>query len=282
MAFSRRLRTCSHWLAGRRNGVSPVELAQHVATLPCTVKARRHIVSVTDAGARLEIRLRGTDRPLFWPKGLDLYPLYMVIAETREPRDWHYYEVPETRVTADDVIADCGGAEGIFALYAAPLARHVYVIEPSPLWTGTLEQTFAGAANVTVVPAALGAARGVAYLDGGALDSAVTSAPDATDDRGGRPRVAVETLDALFYEQGRPLTYLKADLEGYELEMLAGGERTIAANLPKVAITTYHRAEHADAITDFLRRVDPRYQTRVKGIDADTGSPVMLHAWVPR
>jgi FkbM family methyltransferase len=279
MAFTRRIRTCSHWLAGRRNGVSPVELARHVATPPCTVKARRHIVSVTGSGEQLVIRLRGVDRPLFWPNGVDLYPLYMVIAETREPADWHYYEVPETRVTSDDVIADCGGAEGIFALYAAPVARHVYVIEPSPLWTGTLEQTFAGAENVTVVPAALGSAPGEAYLSGGALDSGVTDAPDAA---GKAARVAVQTLDGLFYDCGRPLTYLKADLEGYELEMLAGGERTIAANLPKVAITTYHRAEHAEAITDFLRRVDPRYEVRAKGIDADTGSPVMLHAWVPR
>jgi FkbM family methyltransferase len=279
MALARRIRTCSHWLARRRNGVSLVELARHVAAPPCTVKARRHIVSVTDAGEQLMVRLRGVERPLFWPKGLDLYPLYMVIAETREPSDWHYYEVPETRVTPDDVIADCGGAEGIFALYAAPLARHVHVVEPSPLWRATLERTFAGAPNVTVVPAALGSARGEAYLSGGALDSGVSDAPGAA---GQRVRVPVETIDALFHDRGRPLTYLKADLEGYELEMLAGGERTIAANLPKVAITTYHRAEHAEAIAAFLRRVEPRYEIRVKGIHAETGSPVMLHAWVPR
>jgi FkbM family methyltransferase len=277
MALNRRLRTCSHWLAGRRNGVSPIDLARFVVTPPCTVKARRHIDSVEDAGEHLAIRLHGVARPLFWPKGLDLYALYMVIAETREPDDWHYYEVPETSVRSDDVIADCGSAEGIFALYAAPRARHVYAIEPSPVWTETLKRTFAGADNVTVVPAALGAVAGEAFLRGGALDSMVSDVA-----AGAEKRVDVETLDRLFYDQGRELTYLKADLEGYELEMLAGGEQTIGTYLPKVAITTYHRAEHAQAIARFLRRLEPRYEVRVKGIAADTGSPLMLHAWVRR
>lgn len=279
MALARRLRTCSHWLAGRRNGVSPLDLARFVTTPTCTVKARRHIVRISDAGPHLAVELRGVDRPLYWPKGLDLYPLYMVVAETREPADWHYYEVPETRVAPDDVIADCGGAEGIFALYTAPRARHVFVVEPSPLWTATLTRTFAGVDNVTVVAAALGAAPGSAYLAGGALDSAVSDRPASTAQEG--ERVAVETIDRLFADRGQPLTYLKADLEGHELEMLAGAARTIATYRPKIAITTYHRADHADEIAAFLRRVDPRYQVRVKGIDADTGSPVMLHAWVP-
>ena len=63
--------------------------------------------------------------------------------------------------------------------------------------------------------------------------------------------------------------------------MLAGAERTIARDCPKIAITTYHRAEHAREIEAFLHRVEPRYRVRTKGIDAGTGSPVMLHAWIP-
>jgi hypothetical protein len=131
--------------------------------------------------------------------------------------------------------------------------------------------------NVTVLPVALGEAPGDAYLSGGALDSAVSS-----DAGQGATRVSVETIDRLFADRDLPLTYLKADLEGFELSMLAGARRTIARNLPKLAITTYHRAEHAEQITDFLLRIDDRYRVRTKGIDAVTGSPVMLHAWVPQ
>ena len=274
MALPRRLRIASRWLRGQRNGVSAVELAQFLASPTCEVNSRQYIASIEEDGDFRVVHLRGIDRPLYWPREQPLYALQMVLSEALDARNWHYYELPETRVTADDVVADCGAAEGIFALLAQPRAAHVYAIEPAPHWTASLERTFTGAPNVTVLPVALGDRHGQAYLAGGALDSSVS----ASGENGAR-EVTVETIDRLFVERDRPLTYLKADLEGFELAMLAGAERTIARYRPKIAITTYHRGEHAEEIAAFLRRVDPRYRVHTKGIDAITGSPVMLHAW---
>jgi FkbM family methyltransferase len=276
MALTRRLRVFSRWLTGHRNGVSASDLARFLTGPTCVVESRQFIESVTEERDDIVVRLQGVERPLHWPKGEALYPLYMVLAETLNPRNWHFYEVAETRVTGDDIVADCGAAEGIFALLVHSRARSVYAIEPSPHWTASLGRTFDGAPNVTVLPAAIGATPGTAYLSGGALDSAVS-----TNGREGGHAVIVETIDRLFADRDQPLTYLKADLEGFELEMLEGARRTIARYRPKIAITTYHRADHAEWIADFLRQVDPAYRTRTKGIDADTGSPVMLHAWVP-
>ena len=276
MAMTRRLRVASHWLAGLRNGVSAADLARFLAGPTCEVTSRRYIDAVREEKDGLTVRLRGIDRTLHWPAGQPLYPLYMVLTEALEKRNWHYYEIAETRVTPDDIVADCGAAEGIFALLVHSRARHVYAIEPSELWRASLERTFAGAPNVTILPVALGGEPGRAYLSGGALDSALSG----ESDEGARP-VTVETIDRLFADRERALTYLKADLEGFEVEMLAGAERTISRYRPKIAITTYHRAEHAREIADFLRRVEPRYRIRTKGIDAATGAPVMLHAWVP-
>ena len=227
-------------------------------------------------GTWLVVRLRGIDRPLYWPVEQPIYALHMVLSEALDEHNWHFYEIPETRVTSDDVVADCGAAEGIFALLVQARARHVYAIEPAPHWTRSLAKTFEGASNVTVLPVALGGEPGRAFLAGGALDSSVSAGG-----RAGDQEVTVETIDRLFADRDRPLTYLKADLEGFELAMLAGAERTIAHNRPKIAITTYHCADHAEAITAFLQRVEPRYRVHTKGIDAITGSPVMLHAWVP-
>lgn len=276
MAIGRRLRILSHWLTGHRNGVSPADLAHFLTAPSCVAKSRDYLASTSARQGETIVKLRGAERPLHWPAGQPMYPLYMVLSETLDARNWHYYEVPETRVEADDIVADCGAAEGIFALLVQARARHVYAIEPSPLWTDSLRRTFEGVSNVTVLPVALGDTAGEAYLSGGALDSTVSSGAER-----GATRVQVETIDRLFADRDLPLTYLKADLEGFELSMLAGARRTIARNLPKVAITTYHRAEHAEQITSFVRDVDPRYRVRTKGIDAVTGSPVMLHAWVP-
>jgi FkbM family methyltransferase len=276
MALTRRLRIFSRWLTGHRNGVSASDLVRFLTGPTCAAESREYIESVTEHGDDVVVRLRGVQRPLHWPRGEALYPLYMVLAETLNPENWHYYEIAETRVTGDDIVADCGAAEGIFALLVQSRARCVYAIEPSPHWTASLERTFADATNVTVLPVAIGAAQGQAYLSGGALDSTVSA-----DGRSGGHAVTVETIDHLFADQDRALTYLKADLEGFELEMLEGARRTIARYRPKIAITTYHCADHAERIAAFLRDVEPRYRVRTKGIDADTGSPVMLHAWVP-
>lgn len=276
MALTRRLRIFSRWLRGHRNGVSTSDLVRFLTGPTCAVESRQYIESVTEERDEILVRLRGVDRPLHWPKGEALYPLYMVLAETLNPQNWHFYEVAETRVSGDDIVADCGAAEGIFALLVQSRAKSVYAIEPSPHWTASLGRTFDGATNVTVLPVAIGAKPGHAYLSGGALDSAVSA-----DGRDGGHAVAVETIDRLFADRDRPLTYLKADLEGFELEMLEGARRTIARYRPKIAITTYHQADHAERIAAFLREAEPGYRMRTKGIDADTGSPVMLHAWVP-
>lgn len=277
MAFGRRLRVATRWLRGHRNGVSASELARFLTGPTCVASSRHFIAStVQGEGDVIEVHVRGASRPLVWPRGQPMYSLFMVLSEALDPTNWHFYETPETRVTEHDVVADCGAAEGIFSLLVQPRSRHVFAIEPAPHWTAALRRTFAGASNVTVLPVALGAAPGHAYLAGGALDSSVSDTP-----REDGHEVVVETIDRLFADRDRELTYLKADLEGFELAMLAGAERTIARYRPKIAITTYHQASHAKEITEFLHRVEPRYRIRTKGIDAATGAPVMLHAWVP-
>jgi FkbM family methyltransferase len=276
MALVRRLQIASRWLRGQRNGVTASELARFLASPTCEMNSRQFVSSVEPVDDWLVVRLRGVSRPLYWPREQPIYALHMVLSEALDATNWHYYEIPETRVTPDDVVADCGAAEGLFSLLVHARAHQVFAIEPAPHWTTALSKTFADTPNVTVLPAALGDAPGRAYLSGGALDSVVTGTR-----RDGAPEIAVETIDRLFADRGRRLTYLKADLEGFELGMLSGAERTIARYLPKLAITTYHRADHADEIAGFLQRLEPRYRVHTKGIDASTGSPVMLHAWVP-
>jgi len=267
----RRLAVCGHWIRGRTNHVGLAEVARFVADAPCTWKARRQILRVEEHGSYRAITLRGISSPLYWPKEVDPYHLAMVIGESRYPRDWHFYEVPGMEVGPDDVVVDCGAAEGLFSLLAAQRGAHVFAIEPLAVWRGALERTFAGMPNVELMPVALGRAPGQVHMEGGALSSVVSTGS-------GAGAVSLETIDRLFFERGLRPTYIKADLEGFECEMLTGAEQTIRRWSPRIAITTYHRAHHAEQITDMLRSFDPRYQITVRGIEAATGSPVMLHA----
>ena len=82
-------------------------------------------------------KIKGYNDLFIYPSAAPFYSFAMVMAES-VPRHWHYYEIPQTPVTANDVIADCGSAEGFFAFRHQHTAGHIYVIEPMPLFISSL------------------------------------------------------------------------------------------------------------------------------------------------
>lgn len=275
-----RLHLIRHWLAGRRNGVGLLDLLTVALDPTLGRKARRYIDRIDDEPPYWRVTLRGLPRSLFFPTRVGRYMLEMLIVEQFHARDWHYYQIEPTRLRPDDIVLDCGAAEGLFSLQAEHLCRRAYAAEPLPMWIEAMSKTFAGSDRFELLPYALSDASGELQLSDGVLDSTIVDAPRVNVSAAGIITVQARTLDSLFADQGRPLTYIKADLEGAELKMLAGAERTIAANKPRIAITTYHEADHAEKITAFLRRIDPKYRILTKGIEHRAGAPVMLHALV--
>lgn len=87
--------------------------------------------------------------------------------------------------------------------------------------------------------------------------------------------VQIETLDVLFADQ--PITYIKADLEGYEFPMLLGAEEVIRRNRPKISVTVYHKTNHFVEIREYLKNIHEDYTFVTRGI-ADNGNPTLLQA----
>ena len=56
------------------------------------------------------------------------------------------------------------------------------------------------------------------------------------------PRLANEALDELLAEETP--TYIKMDIEGFELDALAGAGECIRRCRPKLALCVYHRPDH--------------------------------------
>lgn len=272
MILNRRFKILKHWLAGRRNGVSLSELLRHLLTPLSKYKAAPFINRFREEEDYIIIHFKKFVRPLYVPRVMKPYQIWQIICEIFLPTEWHYYEIPQTAVTKDDIVADCGAAEGLFSLSVIGRAKKIYAIEPLPVFIKALKKSFGDAPNFEIIPAALGAQDGELYMsDEGTISSLTSSKKDI--------KVRVARLDSLFYDKQLPLTYIKADLEGYEMEMLQGASSTIKANRPKIAITTYHRAEHAAQIEKFLKSIHPDYHIKTKGLEERAGAPVMLHAW---
>lgn len=70
--------------------------------------------------------------------------------------------------------------------------------------------------------------------------------------------IEIETIDN--YLQGNLITFLKADIEGEELNMLYGAEVTIKKYKPKMAISIYHRPDDIFKILEYIKTLVPKYK----------------------
>lgn len=219
------------------------------------------------------IYFHGYTQPLYLPVSIDLHFIYQIICELFRPQEWHYYEIPQTKVAPSDYVLDAGAAEGLFTFLVANRCTQVYAVEPLPAFVDSMTKTFSHQHNVEILPYALGSEIGTASLQEDGITTIVE--PDQSGD------TKMTTVDELIINQGRRITYLKADLEGYERYMLAGAKESIRMYKPKIAITTYHQQDDHKFIMDFLNSLEVGYKFICSGIEERYGQPVMLHAWVP-
>ena len=271
--FHNRNLILKYWISGTKNNVSLYELVRMYFTIHTNNWGKTQIREIHKIDGYYKIFFNNFPDPLFFP---DVYPLqwlYHIVYEVLNEKNWHYYTINETNVNSDDIILDCGAAEGLFSLVHQNRCKKIYAIEPVKRFVDALHLTFHKTRNVEILPYAVSDSPGINYLMENHFGSYINSSGP------GIP-INVTTLDSLFYSNNIEITFIKADLEGYDLKALLGAESLIKKNCPKIAITTYHDQNHFKKISHFLQSINPQYNIRAKGIRPSHGHPVMLHAWV--
>lgn len=89
--------------------------------------------------------------------------------------------------------------------------------------------------------------------------------------------IPVISIDDYFAEQ--PVTFLKADIEGYEWKMLHGAEATIKRDRPKLAICIYHTPFDMYRLALWIKSVCPDYKFAVRQHYCDIWETV-LYAYI--
>ena len=75
----------------------------------------------------------------------------------------------------------------------------------------------------------------------------------------------ITSLDALLASSALPsISFIKADVEGYERELLLGAEETIRRFHPKLSICTYHLPDDWKVIPGIIRGLRVRVQGEVQ------------------
>ena len=150
-------------------------------------------------------------------------------------------------VPADAVVADVGGHSGQFAkLFAGMAPRgHVYSFEPGDYARAILARVvrWRRLNNVEILPFGLSDTAGEAHLSvpikrSGSFGFGLSH---LGADAGGRAvrteTIRLETLDGFAAARNLArLDFLKADIEGWEMRLLAGGQKTIARFRPAIMV----------------------------------------------
>ena len=134
----------------------------------------------------------------------------------------HRYEYGTFRVN-NDIVADIGAAEGIFALSVVERAKKIYLFEADASWIPVLEKTFEPWSNKVVIVNK--------FVSNTNTDNTIC-------------------LDEYFSVE--KVSFLKADVEGSEIQLLQGVQKLLSQGGLKLAICTYHGQNDSELINDFL------------------------------
>ena len=167
---------------------------------------------------------------LYFPNSMDENDIKIIYYTSQEieqnPKSPHCYLMDDFNVKDDDIVVDCGAAEGNFGLDVINRVRKLYLFEPEEQWIKPLHATFAPWKNKVVIVQK--------YLS------------DATDE------INI-TLDDYFSDKEHP-TFLKLDVEGFEERLLLGAKGLLSSkNLKNVVTCTYHKQDDEEKLGTLLR-----------------------------
>lgn len=269
----RRLRIVFYWLFFCKNNINTFNLIKFLLKPKVDKIAKKFIKEISLNNNFFEITFNNISKKLYWPIKFSVEGINQVTAETFDNEDWHFYRYKNTEIENGEIVLDIGTAEGLFPLVVIDKCEHIYMVEPSQVFCDALNYTFSEYSNkTTVFNNAVGAIDDEVYFNEDSL------AGQISNEKNGKNKIQLRKIDTLIMD--KKITYIKADIEGFEQEMLLGAENTIKKNKPKIAITTYHKENNPKDIIKLIKTYVPEYKYFVKGIHGEEPKPVMIHFWI--
>jgi FkbM family methyltransferase len=191
-----------------------------------------------------------------------------------DPESDLYFPPDLWKPNAQEYFVDCGAFDGDSLLFLVHKTGSKFsgatAYEPDPKNFKALQERLAAQPpdlrqKIRPVNAAVGAKRGVVHF------SVSGTAASSVKESGALP-VDCLALDDEFRDT-HP-TYIKMDLEGYELEALAGAGQLLASRPPILAITCYHKVEHLWQIPLLIRSYQPNYRFYLRRYAEDSWETV--------
>lgn len=189
--------------------------------------------------------------------------------------DNQYCCFPRFRYTgSNDTFVDCGAFTGDtvqkIVENSMGIFRRIYAFEPSAKAYHALEKRTAFLKDIWALDEGqivceqkgVGAVQSFAVIHENSSDLANTHISTKDDGRGG---IEIVALDEYLTRRGaEKITFIKADIEGFEWDMLHGAARTIQRDKPNLAISIYHSIFDFFRIYQYLKELMPEYTFAVR------------------
>lgn len=163
-------------------------------------------------------------------------------------------------VEPGDVVIDAGAWIGDFAAYASIRgAGAVYAFEPVSEAFAYLERT--AGLNSNIIPVKKGisssSTTGKIFLNS---NDGSTMLEEISDPEAETGTIYTVSIDDFVRDRGLDrVDFIKADIEGYEREMLKGAQETLKRFAPKLALCTYHLPDDKEVMAELILKANPRY-----------------------
>lgn len=185
----------------------------------------------------------------YWIPARNQYALPFNLAE----QDLDIYTLGPVHVKPGDVVLDCGANVGIYTRRALKAgAKVVVAIEPAPENIEVLRRNFPQEieqGRVIVYPKGVWDKDDELVLhhddDNSAADRFLLNEEGGKTNHSSDEKLPLTTIDKLVLALKLDrVNFIKMDIEGAEVRAINGARETIAKNHPRMALSTYHHANH--------------------------------------
>jgi hypothetical protein len=179
-----------------------------------------------DSGCDMKYLLHENKR-LYFPKKIpnsEIQRYYNGLMIEQDINSPHRYEYKDFYVQKGNIVADVGAAEGLFALSIIERASKIYLFECNTDWIDALKMTFLPWKEKIIIINK--------YVSNYTIDKHIT-------------------LDDYF--GGEKIDFIKADIEGSELNLLIGAKKILSSrNNLRIVLCTYHQENDMQELNQIL------------------------------
>jgi len=185
-----------------------------------------------------------------------------------------YFDKSVFQLRGDEVFVDCGGYDGdvvISFINNTESYKRIYMYEPSSELFNRCRQRLPVHDSIVLKQAGVGANNDMLLMSG--KDLSGTFVPRS--DRENEELCRIVSLDEDIAE---PVSFIKMDIEGFEIQAIIGASRHIRESSPKLAISVYHYLSDIWEIPRLIHSINPRYRFYLRQYSREHAYDILLYA----